>query len=517
VDTGAEQGERAERRKVAIIDLGSNAGRMAVFEVEPGRTLAQVDELRGNVRLGAQAGPGAAIRPEAFARGLEVLGGFAGYCQAAGIRQVRAVATSAVREAGNGAAFVAAVAARTGLALEVLSGEDEARHGVVAVANAHHLREALVLDLGGGSAQLSRMSARRFVGGRSWPIGAVRMTEAFLGSDPPRRRDARALRAHVRDAVEAAPPAGLGDGVPLVGMGGTIRNLARIDQARRGDLPAPLHGHVLERDAVEAVVEDLLGKDLEARRATPGLNDDRADVIVAGALVVEALLEVTRAPYLLVSGHGLREGLVYPFLLPEREPPLVDDVREFGLWSLARRWGQDERHVRHVRALALELFDGLAAVHGLGEAERGLLSAAAVLHDVGMAVEYHAHHRHGLYLVMSGPLPGFGHRDQALIALLVQHHRKGKPGPQGLEGLLAPGDLDRVAALAGMLRVAEHLERSKAQRVARVEVRLSPGRAELVARAHGDASLELREAAARTDLLAAALGVEVVVGAPVPA
>jgi exopolyphosphatase/guanosine-5'-triphosphate,3'-diphosphate pyrophosphatase len=291
-------------------------------------------------------------------------------------------------------------------------------------------------------------------------------------------------------------------------MGGTLRNLARLEQVRQGDDLSPLHGYVLTRDALDAVTATLLDKDVEARRATPGLNGDRADVIVAGALVVQELLELSRAPHVLVSGHGLRDGLVYPYLLPGRDPPLVDDVREFGLWSLARRWGQDERHVSHVRTLALELFDALAPVHRLGALERGVLSAASVLHDVGMAVEYHAHHRHGLYLVMSGPLPGFGHREQAMVALVVHHHRKGKVSAQGLAPLLAAGDLDRIARLAGMLRVAEHLERSKAQRVERLEVRFEGGRGLILAHPRGDASLEVREAAARLDLLAGALGLD---------
>lgn len=497
-----------EPGRVAIIDLGSNTARLVALEYRPHHSYRLLDELRQVVRLPEGAAPGSPLRPAAARRGLQALAMFSAYCRAAGISDVVATATSAIRDAADRAEFVAAARAEAGLDLRVLGGEEEAVHGLLAVANSFACEDALVLDVGGGSAQLSLMQGRRFVRGRSFPLGAVRTAEAFFAADPPTKASVRAAAAHARESaaefLRSVPP-----GLPLIGLGGTVRNLADVRQQQESYPLDLLHGYVLSADALAEVTAQLLELPLAERRALPGLNADRADIMPAGAVVVRELLGEYGASELLVSGQGLREGLFYPRLFPGPGGHLAANVREFSVLNLMRHYPGDERHNRHVQRLALALFDQTRDLHRYGSWERELLGAAALLHDIGMAINYYEHHKHSSFLILGSGLPGFDHRELALISLLARYHRKGRPSPQRLAPLLGRGDVRRLALLTGMLRLAEYLERSKAQRVTDLRCRLEDGVLRIEALTTGDAQVEVREAHARRDLLAGALGLEV--------
>jgi len=491
-------------RRIAIIDVGSNTAKLIALEYEPARTWRQLDELRAVVRLSAGLEDGGELRPKPFARGLAALRTFASYAAAARVDDVLATASSAVRDASNGPAFVAA-ARGLGLELRVLDGIEEARVAALAVVNGLDLAHAVSLDLGGGSFQLAEIRGRRWRRGGSWPLGAVRAHERFLRGDPPKPRSVRALRAAARTAVtdgwrgEGAPPA-------FVALGGTVRNLANMHQKRVGYPLDLLHGYRLPVDALRAMTAELLAVDAGRRAELPGLNRDRADIIAAGAVVVAEVAEALGAGDVLVSGQGLREGLFYPYFLPDAPGHLLDDVRTFSVLNLMRQYHDEEAHNGHVRALALALFDGLRPWHPFAEAERALLGHAAWIHDIGMAVDYYRHEHHGQALVLGRALPGFSHREQVLIALLVRFHRKGPPSAEGFGSLLAPGDPERLRFLAGVLRLAEYLERGRAQRVTGVEVVAADAGLVVQARSEGDVHLEIEAANLRSDLLAQALG-----------
>lgn len=518
----------AAPRRVAVIDLGSNTAKLIAMSYRSGHGYRHLDQLRDVVRLSEGMGPGRVLRADAMDRALATLSTFRTYCDATGIDEIVATATSAVRDAVNGDAFLERVRREAGIELRVLSGEEEAAYGVLAVANSSAAADAVVLDLGGGSVQLSEMRARRSVAGRSWPLGAVRATERFLTSDPPKKKQLRALRSAVDDEVgpwiEVLTERAEAEGRPgpaeltWVGMGGTLRNLANAWQKRTGHPLDLLHGYRLPVDGLAALADELADTDTAGRRKVSGLNADRADIVVAGAVVIERIARLAGAETLTVSGQGLREGVFYPLLFPAAEGHLVPDVRDFSARNLMRLYHDDETHPERVTALALALFDAFADELGHGPEERELLEAAARVHDVGMAIDFYGHHRHGAYLVLARPLPGFRPREQALIALMVRWHRKGTPSAGDLAPLLEPGDEDRLRDLTAMLRTAEQLERSKAGRVAGLRCHVGPSVAQIEVLARGDARLELQEAADRADLLAEALDRPVeFVPAPVPA
>jgi exopolyphosphatase/guanosine-5'-triphosphate,3'-diphosphate pyrophosphatase len=448
--------------RVGIVDLGSNTARLVVFEYEPGRWFFLANEIRERVRLGQGLAKDGEVSREAMQRAVAALELFSDYAASTGLEELEIIGTSAVRDASNRGELLAAIR-ELGFDVDSLSGEEEARLGVLAVANGFEAKDAWVMDLGGGSAQISRMSQRTYRQGRSFPLGAVRLTEAFLNTDPPKAKEVRALEKHVRQQLAVPLDQLAGDPVPLVAMGGTIRNLARAAQKLHGYPVDVMHGYFLQSTDLERITDMLLERPARKRAALPGISGDRADIILAGALVYRQVLRAGDREGLWISGNGVREGAFFSRFLPS--PHIVPNVRRFSVENLAHQYQQPSAHLAHVRRLARRLFEELESIHGLGRQEAELLDAAATLHDVGMTVGYHLHHKHGAYLVLAARLNGFDHREQALVSRLVRYHRKGRPKLGVLAELTREGDQKLLETLTLCLRLAEMMERSRAGRV----------------------------------------------------
>lgn len=458
---------RAVVRRRAVIDLGSNSVRLVVFSVGETGWWKRTDELAEMVRLSGDLGPRGELSPRRAAHALETLRVFAAFCATNGIHgdQIDAVATSAVRDAPDGGAFVARARRATGLPLRVLSQREEAWYGYVAAVNQTSLRDGIVLDIGGGSLELVAVRDRRARELASWPLGAVRVTERFLPGDGPAGPAAVArLRAHVRDQLARAPWVAQAGRARLVGLGGALRTLATA-AIRAADLPLEtVQGFVLTPAALGALVDRLAALPPAERDRVPGIKRGRAELILGGAVVLQATLEATGAPGIEVLEAGLREGV---FLAGEldADPPLIPDVRRASVRNLALQLGADLVHAEHIAQLARQLLDALpdAGLPAPGEPE--LVEAAALLHDVGLAVDYDAHHKHASYLILGAGLPGFTPREVALIALMARYHRKGTPSLGALAPLCGPGDEQLLLRGAALLRIAEQLERNRDQAV----------------------------------------------------
>jgi exopolyphosphatase / guanosine-5'-triphosphate,3'-diphosphate pyrophosphatase len=460
----------AERR-IAVVDLGSNSFRLVVFRSRPGRSFALTDEIRESVRLSAGA-EGGALQPEAIARAAAAARLYGTFCRTTGLDEVIAVATSAIRDAVNQEQVLAAIrAGGTGLDARVLSAEEEARYGYLGIVNSTTLDDGHFLDIGGGSVQVGRITRRVLERSLSRPIGAVRMTEAFLQGATTTRRQLKALRRHL--AQELAGDGWMaGVGGRLVGTGGTVRTLAAMIQRRIAYPLAEIHGFGITREALGQTIDELAALPVAKRRTLPGLKSDRADIILAGAVAIEAVMERVGVEEIEVCAQGLREGIFYERFLAPAEPPLFADVRRASVLNVAENYDFDRPHAEHVARLALEVFDGTAraGLHAGEPLEREWLWAASMLHDIGVVVDYHDHHKHSFYLVLNAGLPGFSHRELAMIALLVRSHRKAPPSFDWLEPVLEPGDDDRLFRLAACLRLGEQLDRGRDGSVRGVEV-----------------------------------------------
>jgi exopolyphosphatase/guanosine-5'-triphosphate,3'-diphosphate pyrophosphatase len=503
----------SEPAKLAVIDLGSNSFRLVVFSyAEPDETgrawWRRTDEIHEAVRIAAGQAEDGTLAEEPMERALETLELYSHFCRATGVEDVKPVATSAIRDAANQKAFLKAARERTGLEVRVLSREEEARYGYLAAVNSTTLADGVALDLGGGSMQLVRVDGRHATDARSWPLGAVRMTERFLPGEKAKGKQLKALRAHVEKQLEEAE--WLGRGGRLVGVGGTVRNLASAAELA-AELPSyGVQGFSISREALDDLVEELVELDASERASVPGIKAARGDLILAGALVVQSVMEAGGFEALEVTEAGLREGVFYETLLADLDPPLIEDVRRASVLNLASAYGADFAHVEHVGRLALELWEALgrADLHGCDPLERDLLWSAAMLHDIGTAVDYDDHHKHSRYLILSAGLPGFSPRETGLIGQLARYHRKGSPGLGEFSALAREGDEEMVARCAAILRLAEQLERPRDQTVEGLEVEVEDGRVALRLRHSEDVTVARWAAERQRDVFQKALGRE---------
>jgi exopolyphosphatase/guanosine-5'-triphosphate,3'-diphosphate pyrophosphatase len=495
-------------QRIAVIDLGSNTTRMIVMEYTAGHSFRLLDEVRESVRLAEGIGSDGALTPAAMERGIATMALFCSLCRASGVDFVVPVATSAVREASNQLTFLAAVEVRAGLQLQVLSANEEAYYGYLGVVNSLDIAHGAVIDIGGGSTQISRVDGRVATRSFSQPIGALRLASRHVQADPISRSAFAALCDAIEEQFAPLDWLAVAPGERLAGVGGTIRALGELDMRRREYPLDRVHGYVLERDRLEDLIELLRVSSRRQREQLPGVNRDRADLMLPGALIVAYLMRRAGATSLQVGGCGLREGLFYAHFLADQPRPLFEDMRRFSVVNLARLSQYEASHAQHVAHLALLLFDQLAALHGYGAWERELLEHAATLHDIGLAVSYYDHHRHGAYLILNAALQGFSHREVALLALLVRFHRKGDVDVGALRGVLAPGDERRVARLAALLRLAEYLERRKSQVVGGLHVTLGDP---VLVQTHtmADATVEIWDANRGAGLFRSAYGCDV--------
>lgn len=496
----------------AIIDLGSNTSRLVVYEFEPGRRFRLVDEVREVVRLREGMGSSQTLRAAAIDRALHALHMFRSLCDASSVTEVVAAGTSAVRDARNRDSFVARVRVETGLTLRLLSGEEEAYYGALGAINGTGLREGFVIDMGGGSVQVTEV--RRGLPGRcvSLPLGALHVTETFLSADRLRPAEVKEFLKLVHRQLAPLDWFSPAPGDMLVAIGGTVRNLARLQQAAEGYPLENVHGYRLGAAQLHELADRLWRLSPEERRELPGLQADRADIIHGGALVYSALLRHSGFDALTVSRMGLREGLFHERFLADQREPVIEDIRCFSVLNLARNFGYDTPHAHHVAALSLLLFDQLQPLHGLPAHYRQLLWAAGILHDIGIAVSYYSHHEHSSYIILNSILPGYTPREQALISLLARYHRsRGMPRAGVLDPLLEQADRDALDVLAGILRLCEFFERGRQQVIRDIRCHIErEGRwLQIEALAAGDASVALWEAQRNMGLLADALGMEI--------
>jgi exopolyphosphatase / guanosine-5'-triphosphate,3'-diphosphate pyrophosphatase len=497
----------AAERTRAVIDMGSNSFRLVVYRYAPGRWFRLVDEIREPVRLSEGTVDGI-IAPAALARAGRAARLYAAYCDAAGIDSVDVVATSAVRDAANQAEVLAALTIGR-LHVRVLSADQEAWYGYLGAINGTTLADGWFMDLGGGSMQVGQITGRRLARSMSAPLGAVRLTERFLSDDQRNRKEIAALRRHVRGELSGVGWIG-GDG-RLVGIGGALRTLAAMqERAARGPIGDP-NGYVMTRSALALTIDELIGIPAAQRARLPGLRADRADIILAAALAIDEVMDAVGADAIEVCGQGLREGVFLEHYLAPADPPLLDDVRRSSVINAAESFGYDAEHATQIARVALMAFDATAAIglHKGDPEERELLWAAGILHDVGVLVDYSAHHRHSEYLVLNAGLPGFTHREIALIASVVRGHRKGIPSLDGYALVLGPSDAEIFRRDVALLRLAEQLERAKAGQVADLRcVRTGDG-IEFRLDCVGDPTLALWSAARETDVLSDAFGAPV--------
>jgi len=507
--------------RLAAIDIGTNSLRLVVVEVEGDGSYRVLDEERFAVRLGYRLVETGRLDGDTVAAALEAIGTMAAIAKGLDVAELRAIATSAVRQAANGREFVREVRRLHGVRVDVISPEEEARLAFQSAARHFELdgRSTAIVDIGGGSVEIVFAAGAVIDHLVSLQLGAVSLTEGFVRSDPLKKRHWRRLRRAIDRKLESGigrPPF---DVEAIIGSGGTFTTMAEMLHAERQSGGGAVQGYAVTRSEVGRLLRRLRETPLETRLQLPGLNPKRADIIVAGVAVVARLARYLECRKIVVNDHGIRDGLILSMIAERFSGPAAAGARRLDrmerLRAFARKCRSNERHAEQVATLSVEIFDGLKDAYQLPPASKDLLEGAALLHDVGVLIGHAGHQKHAYHLIMHGELPGFSAREVELIANVVRYHRRGRPKTSHSNFERLTRDERRlVRILAGIVRVANGLDRTHTRRVTGIRVRVAEGRVRLSVAAQGDARVELWDTRRRTRLLERALGASVEIVKP---
>jgi exopolyphosphatase/guanosine-5'-triphosphate,3'-diphosphate pyrophosphatase len=486
--------------RLAAIDIGTNSVHMIVVRVRPDLSFEVVDREKEMVRLGAGGLDGRSLTEQAMSAALLALAKFRRIAESHRVDEILAAATSAMREAKNGPEFLSRIVEETGIRPRVISGTEEARliHRA-AVYGVDVMRgHAVVIDIGGGSVELTLGGAKRPSLGRSFKIGVIRLTERFVRSDPLAARDERKLVRFVNSEIDGFAKQIVDAGFDrVIGTSGTILSLGTMAaHAESGRAPNELRNLRIPARQIHRIRKQVVSLGLQQRLKLPGLEPKRGDIVVAGAVLLDTILRRLGATEITLCDLALREGLILDYVERNRQhieqAGRYPDVRRRSVMELAERCNHSAEHSRQIARLAVSLFDQTRGVHGLGDREREWLEYAAIMHDLGVHISYEKHHRHSYYLVKNGDLRGFDPQEIEVMALVTRYHRQATP-KKSHEGYVdLPGPLRRtVRTLAAILRLAEGLDRSHSQPLSGVELMDRGDDALVQLRTGGDAELEL--------------------------
>ncbi len=467
--------------RYAAVDIGSNSIRMLAAETGSGSPAKTLAAERQVTRLGSGVFQDGKITAEAMTFATETLSNMAQIYRKLDVIGVRAVATSAVRDASNQGEFLARASAALGVPVEIISGQEEARliHLGVQARWPQGDKRALIIDVGGGSAEVILSAAGVLEEAFSKPLGAVRLTEVFLKSDPPSPTELSRMNEYIEEKL-AGPLKRMGSAKfdRVIATSATAAAIVcainRVGRSRRDEADR-LKASVSE---IRKFYRKVAARDVAGRRKIQGVGPRRAELIVSGVAVFLRALEVFRAASLHYSSAGVREGLIADLSARGvgRELSMLDQEQRRAVEQMVRRYGVQVKHARKVAHMAHRLFESLEPLHQLPPALGKLLEAAAYLHDIGHFVSDTGHHKHSHYLVANSDLPGFTDSERQMIAMLCRYHRKSMPAARHAPfQTFDPESQRAITLLTPLLRIADSLDRSHEQRIAELQVELRNG------------------------------------------
>lgn len=484
--------------KYAIVDLGSNSVRMIIMQVNEDGSYRMIDQVKAMVRLSQGMGPEGLLKEAAIKRTIEALSLFNKLMKVHEADHTFLVATAAVRLAKNQQEFLLRVSSETGLEFRVITGEEEAFYAYLGVINTIYIENCLIIDIGGASTEIILVENRSLKEAISLPFGAVSLTETYLnGGKTATAAELKALEKFIKDKLKNVEWLQKSKGLPLVGLGGTIRTLAKIDRKKIGFPLSSLHNYQMDRNEVIDAYNQVINKDLNEIKKVAGITKDRADIIVGGLAPVKILIEYLKIEKLVISGNGVREGLFYEHYMKRAgEGLLVRDVMQHSIDNILSIYGPNQKHSQQVKKLSMALFEQMVELHGLTSAERRLLEAASQLHDIGNYVDYYNHHKHGFYLVLNSRINGLRNRELVMCAFIVAMHREVefKENWKNYKMLIDKQDYDMILKLRVFLQIAEKLDRSESSTVKDINCQILED--DVIIKLISDGSPELEMAAA---------------------
>ncbi|MDO4288675.1 MAG: Ppx/GppA phosphatase family protein [Eubacterium sp.] len=448
-------------KSIGVIDIGSNSVHLVIGEYRNNEYFRIVDDVKVNVRLSQGMAETGSLSQERMDYGEETLRMYKNMLDTYQVDKVMAVATAAVRKADNGQAFVDRIRETTGIDIDIIPGTTEAAMDYLGVVNTIDIADGVMMDIGGGSVEFVLIKNRRMAGAISLPFGSIDLTERFGLRDRVKAGNIAALEEFLEDSLSEVKFFKEARGLPVVGVGGTIRNVGRIHR-RLVDYPLEIaHNYRMDYAAVAKVCDMAAAMDLEERRGLKGLSKGRSDIFVGASQALKKVMEILGSGELIISDAGLRDGLIFKYF-GDDESNLVGNVFDNSLVNTMLNYDVNIPHAYHVYGLAQKLFSQLAPLHKIEDDVYHIVKASAMLHDVGIKIQYSNHHEHSFYLILNAGLQGISQKALLMSAFVALNHRTNKKVKVDAEygTLLTDKDRARIETLSLFLQIAEYLDRS---------------------------------------------------------
>ncbi|MDD3269951.1 MAG: Ppx/GppA phosphatase family protein [Syntrophomonadaceae bacterium] len=446
-------------KKLAIIDMGSNSIRLVLVHIGREGNYKIVHDLKESARLARDFCPELTIKPQRADMAVKIMTMFRRLCRVVEPDEIIVVATDAVRRALNRDEFLARIKEETGFEVRVLSGREEAFYDYLGVVNGMKVEDALLMDIGGGSTEIVWVKDRQAVEMTSFPLGAINLAQLFGLHDRISQLQEDSLQNKLFESFARIPWLKESGSPVLIGIGGSFRNIGRVDRRLKNyplDLP---HNYRFEAADVQKIYNHIKNKSAKQRQRIKGLSRDRADIIAGATFMVNTLLEYCDIPEIRISGYGLREGIIYDYI--HRNHDFSRDVLDCSINNNIKNYSLDYQHASTVYRLASSLFEQLQEICSPEEDLSQVIKTAAMLHDCGIVINYYQQNEHIFYTMLNLEINGLSHRELVLSACVAAYHDKKTPVQiSGFAPLLQSRDLLIIRQMGVMLRLARSLDRS---------------------------------------------------------
>ena len=502
-------------RKIAIMDVGSNNARLILVYIYENGSYRIVDQLKEPVRLISDMGHDNIIKPRRIQQLIKTIQMFKRLCRACGVKEEEmfAYCTAAVNRAANQRSFLDEVYATTQVSLTVLSGEKEATLVFQGVINTMDIDSGLIMDIGGGTTQLVHFEKRAIRNLACLPFGTVTLTELFGLADQVKQEQIDAIEDFYRQQLEAIPWLTGLQGLPLIGVGGSFRNLGKIMRMKTKRDIGTLHNYAIRVREIDAVYENMCKLDLDRRMKIKGLSNERADIFLAAFAAIKTAVKYTECSEIFISCCGLREGIMFEQMDPQLTSKPIPHVLDASLANVLGLFQENTDHANTVAKLSLMMFEQLRQLHKLPNSYMRIIKTAAPLHDIGSSIKYHDHHKHSFYLILNSNIYGLTHREHLLSAFVALAHRKDdvKKECQRYAEMMAPDDLAYIYRLAVLVRIAESFDRAMDGIIESVSCDILGDSVIMKTQTTADASLEIKDALTCSDMFKKAYGKNLVI------
>ncbi|GAU79069.1 Ppx/GppA phosphatase family protein [Fusibacter sp. 3D3] len=449
--------------KIAIIDLGSNSVRMNIYSINELGGYSVFEQAKEMVRLSEGLDQDGLLKSEPINRTLNALKYFKRLLSVNEVSRIFALSTAAVRMAENQKYFLEKVKNEIGLEFSVLTGKEEAYYDYLGVINTIAFSDAVLVDIGGGSTEIVLVKDRELIESISLPFGSVILTEHYK-KQKNRKKQIESAEAFIGDQLKKISWLKQGEGLPIIGLGGIIRSLGKVHRNLNRYPIENLHNYRMSSEDVNTVIDLIKNTDPDALDKLDGINKRRADLMTLGSTPLNVIMKSIGAPEMRISAYGLRDGYFLEYLnLNRHQSVMFPDVLEASVDNMMNRFFVNAIHAHQVEKIVIKLFEGLAPLHDFDSDDLRLLRISALLHDIGMHIEYYDHHLHGMYLLMNSKIDGLSNFEHLAVAFLVGNHRSSniKDRFKIYEPFIDKDFFNKFTKLAVILQISEQLDRAE--------------------------------------------------------